>query len=131
MERSRLDCKKMSSSKKTEAERKFWKLPELVETLLAYLDVKSILCLARSHQLTLTLVQGISDWNKLIKRSCPGAVKILRYHPIRFHSKRYRDNFLALRERLAPEILQIVHLVDLLKMVEDPEVHLHALLDLN
>ena len=50
------DCK--MSSGKTEAERKFWRIPELVETLLPFLDVKSILSLAQCHQLTLNILQG-------------------------------------------------------------------------
>ena len=120
----------MLPSEETEAERMFWRLPELVETLLSYLDVKSIFCLAQCHQLTLKLLQGTSDWNKIIKRSCPEGLKIVRYHPIRNHSIRYQDNFLGLRKRLAPEILQMAYLVGLLKMVENPEAHLRALLEL-
>ena len=120
----------MLPSEETEAERMFWRLPELVETLLSYLDVKSIFCLAQCHQLTLKLLQGTSDWNKIIKRSCPEGLKIVRYHQIRNHSIRYQDNFLGLRKRLAPEILQMAYLVGLLKMVENPEAHLCALLEL-
>ena len=119
----------MSSSDETEAERKFWELPELVETLLSYLDVQSISCLAQCHHLTLKLLQGTSDWNKIIKRMLTG-VRIVRYHPIRYHSIRYQDNFLGLRERLAPERLQMGYLVDPLKMVENRETHLTALLEL-
>ena len=119
----------MSSSDETEAERLFWELPELVETLLTFLDVQSISCLAQCHHLTLKLLQGTSDWNKIIKRVLKG-VRIVRYHPIRYHSIRYQDNFLGLRERLAPERLQMGYLVDLLKMVENREAHLKALLEL-
>ena len=120
----------MSLSEETgEAERRFWELPELVETLLSYLDIKSISCLAQCHHLTLKLLQGTSDWNKIIKRVVKG-VRIVGYHPIRFHSIKYQDNFLGLRERLAPEILKMGYLVDLLKMVENPEAHLKALLEL-
>ena len=110
---------------------KFWALPELVETLLLpHLDVKSILCLAQCHHLTLRLLQGTSDWNKLIKRVLMKSTKIVRYHPIRNHSILYQDNFLGLRERLAPERLQMGCLVDLLKMMENPEANLRSLLEL-
>ena len=119
----------MSSSERTEAERRFWELPELVETLLSFLDVQSISCLAQCHHLTLKLLQNTSDWNKIIKRVLTG-VRIVRYHPIRYHSIRYQDNFLGLRERLAPERLQMGYLVDLLKMVENREAHLKTLLGL-
>ena len=119
----------MSSSEETEAERMFWRLPEMMETLLPYLDVESILCLAQCHHLTLQLLQGTSDWNKMIKRVVQG-VKIVGYHPIQKHSIRYQANFLGLRERLAPEIQKMACLVDLLKMLESPEAHLRALLEL-
>ena len=119
----------MSSSERTEAERRFWELPELVETLLSFLDAQSISCLAQCHHLTLKLLQSTSDWNKIIKRMLTG-VRIVRYHPIRYHSIRYQDNFLGLRERLAPERLQMGYLVDLLKMVENRETHLKTLLEL-
>ena len=119
----------MSSSEETEAERMFWRLPEMAEALLPYLDVKSILCLAQCHHLTLQLLQGTSDWNKMIKRVVKG-VKIVGYHPIQKHSIHYQANFLGLRERLAPEIQKMACLVDLLKMMESPEAHLRALLEL-
>ena len=112
------------SSDKTEAERKFWGSPELVDTLLPFLDVKSILCLAECHQLTLKTLQGTSVWKKLVKRTCPETVQIVRAHPLD------HDYSLGVRERLAPERLQLVHLVGILKMVEDPKAHLKALLDL-
>ena len=56
-----------------EAEKKFWRSPELVEKLISsFLDTGSILALAKSHQLTLDLLNsGTSVWNKLISRTCP------------------------------------------------------------
>ena len=120
----------MKSSEETEAERKFWALPELVETLLPHLDVKSILCLAQCHHLTLRLLQGTSDWNKLIKRVLMKSTMIVRYHSIRNHPILYQDNFLGLRERLAPERLQMECLVELLKLMENPEANLRSLLEL-
>ena len=112
------------SSDKTEAERKFWGSPELVDTLLPFLDVKSILCLAECHQLTLKTLQGTYVWNKLVKRTCPETVQMVRAHPLD------REDTLGVRQRLAPERLQLVQLVGILKMVEEPKAHLKALLDL-
>ena len=54
-----------------EAEEKFWKTPELVEGLLPHLDPPSTLELAKVHPLTSGILQGISDWNRFIRRSCP------------------------------------------------------------
>ena len=39
-----------------EAEKKFWRSPELVEKLISCLDTGSILALAKCHQLTLDLL---------------------------------------------------------------------------
>lgn len=112
------------SRDKTEAERKFWGIPELVETLLPFLDVKSTLCLAQCHQMTLKILQGTFDWNQFIQRSFPDSVQIVRYDPLD-----HGDFGLTLREM--PERLQLVQLVGFLKMAEeDPKAHLKALLDL-
>ena len=128
------------SSDKTEAERKFWRIPELVETLLPFLDVKSILGLAQCHQLTLNILQGTFVWNQLIQRTFGEHVQIVGYDPMQWsmvngrwsrvsvlHGEPWRFSSL---ESLAPERLQLVHLVNILKMLEDPNAHLKALLDL-
>ena len=53
------------------SERKFWGTPELVESLLPFLDPESVLNLAKCHDLTLNILQGSHNWRKLVKRSCP------------------------------------------------------------
>ena len=120
------------SSAKTEAEMMFWGLPEMAKRLVWYLDAESILALAQVHNLTRALLQSESDWKKIITRVLPGSVKISRFLglPIPDHSILSQDSSLGLRARLASERQKMVHLVHLLKMVEDRGAHLHALLDL-
>ena len=51
-----------------EAEKKFWRTPELVESLLHFLDPPSILELGQVHPLTTGIMQGISTWNRFIRK---------------------------------------------------------------
>ena len=53
------------------AERKFWATPELVRTLLPFLDTSSTKQLAESHKLTRWILENSFNWNKLIKRTFP------------------------------------------------------------
>ena len=55
----------------SEAEAKFWQMPELIEGLLLYLDPMSTLRLAQAHEKTQNILQGSRVWNNLIKRSSP------------------------------------------------------------
>ena len=54
----------------SEAEKKFWQCPELVENLLPFLDTYSIICLAKAHKQTQDIVLGKTVWNKLNKQVC-------------------------------------------------------------
>ena len=71
------------SSEENIAERKFWGTPELVEMILPFLDLTSILSLVHSKVMDRKILQGVTVWNKLIRRSFPlnggqeEAVKIL------------------------------------------------------
>ena len=56
---------------KSNAEKKFWETPELVEKLLHFLDLASTKELAESHRLTRQILQGVFFWNKLIKNTFP------------------------------------------------------------
>ena len=62
-----------------EAEIKFWMCPELLETLLPFLDAPATKCLAEIHPLFLDIVQGVTVWNKLIKRCFPADSKRQTY----------------------------------------------------
>ena len=52
-------------------EKMFWRSPELIESLLPFLDISSTLRLAKAHEFTLQVLQGKSSWNKFIRRTCP------------------------------------------------------------
>ena len=54
----------------SEAEKKFWQCPELVENVLPFLDTYSIICLAKAHKQTQDIILGKTVWNKLIKQVC-------------------------------------------------------------
>ena len=53
---------------------KFWQTPELVDTLLTFLDGDSILCLAICHDLTKKVSQKSTVWTKVVKRTCPDVI---------------------------------------------------------
>ena len=65
----------MVSISKDCAERKFWRNPELVETLLPFLDSDSTKCLAEAHPLTLQVLGKPIVWGKLLKRTFPVSEK--------------------------------------------------------
>ena len=67
----------------SEAEKKFWGCPELVENLFPFLDTNSISCLTQAHKPVLDIVLGKTVWNKLIKQVCRG---------IRERNSRHRDH---------------------------------------
>ena len=104
------------------AEMKFWRTPELVEKLLPHLNLESTLALAQSHQLTRSLLQGTSIWNKLIRRNCPFAVKI---KPSDLPNPDLR---LSIPPEMQVKIAVVKSIVEILKLMEDPEEAL--LLDL-
>ena len=114
---------------KNKAEKKFWRSPELVEKLISsFLDTGSILALAKCHQLTLDLLNsGNSVWNKIISRTCPESVRINLGHirPPRVMSDRMVMTTVLERERL-----EMVNLIVILKMLDDPKSRLLAILDL-
>ena len=109
---------------KMTAERKFWKCPELVEMLVAFLDVDSIYKIAKCHQLTLEVVEVKVVWNKLIKKVCPESSGLVRsLYQIPYDTQK-------MKERLLPKRKELLCLVDILKLFEEPKTPLRALLDL-
>ena len=62
--------KTMSLPRLSEAERKFWRTPDLLERLLAVLDAKSLLALVKGLPPALAIIQRKPTWIKLIKRVC-------------------------------------------------------------
>ena len=55
------------------AETKFWNSPELVDTLLGFLDGLSTLTLAEAHRKTSEILQSSIGWKKFLKRSLPSS----------------------------------------------------------
>ena len=96
-----------------EAEKKFWKTPELIERLLLFLDVESTSCLAKSHARTLNILEGGWVWNKFIKRICP-----------------YDEEDIEDVKEPETKLDVIKNLVAILKLMEDPQVLLVDLLEL-
>ena len=62
----------MEAGNQSEAERKFWKTPELQETLFSWIDLESTLNLARVMDKE-DLQSGITSkvWDELIRYNCP------------------------------------------------------------
>ena len=102
-----------------EAEKKFWRTPELVEGLLHFLDPPSIIELGQVHPLTAGIMQGISTWNRFIRKSCP--------FPPANHQTSHWDWGLGTEEKVAElrpilGVLQLIgsplpHLLDLLEII--------------
>ena len=90
----------------SEAERKFWRSPELVEGLLHFLDPTSLLQLGQAHQLTIGILQGTYNWSRFIRRSCPHPTP----EPLRFE------------ERIEP-------IIGILQTIGNPHSHLMELLE--
>ena len=60
----------------SEAQKKVFNTPEVVERLISFLDPEAIFCLAESHLVdkdTLRKSLGSKAWNQLIRRSSHGA----------------------------------------------------------
>ena len=98
------------SCEQSEVEKKFWETPELINNLLLFLDLKSILHLARAHKITQNILERTYVWNKLIKRSCP------------YIQRPYHDS--------QPKIDAVNNFVAILKLMKNPNVLLPDLLHL-
>ena len=101
------------------AEIKFWNNPYLMEILIPFLDSRSIVSLAKAHPLVLQVLQGKSVWNKLVRRVCPFSFGYVMENEIVADTE----------ERLAGVMAQMNHLVQILKMMDDPADRLLDLLD--
>ena len=112
---SKMSCQNTEQMSCTEAEKKFWKTPELVEKIFPFLDLQSTLSLAQAHELTRKILEGSFVWKKLLKRSClsDGVV------------------FWAAGEiagTLKEKLEVVKHLTAILKLMEDYEANLLDLL---
>ena len=113
---------------KNEAEKKFWRSPELVEELISHLDTGSILTLAKCHQLTLDVLNsGNSAWNKLVSRTCPESIRTPLGHNNHPHPDRTDRELMTTGGVLVREREEMTNLVVILKMLEDPKTRLLAI----
>ena len=99
----------MSSTQQEDAERKFWRLPELVEMLLPFLDGPSTLALVKALPLALEIIQRKSMWIKLVKRVCP------------FDSDDVVEWGEEFEKLVANDKRKVMPLVEILKMTENPK----------
>ena len=97
----------------SEAEKKFWRSPELVESLLPFLDPPSILQLGRAHPLTAGVLQGTCTWTRFIRRTCP-------YPP---------PDPLTLEEKVEQLVGEVRPIIGLLQLIGSPQFHLLQLLE--
>ena len=98
-----------------EAEKIFWRTPELVENLISFLDPASILALAKTSTLTRKIMRRGLNWSRLIKRTCPEQSIILQ-QPF--------EGGLATAEKALEPIIEILQVLD------KTESHLLQLLDI-
>ena len=87
---------------RSEAEGKFWGMPELIEELLLHLNPEATLRLAQAHKMTRDILQGSIVWNNLIRRCSP-----------------LNDNRME----------KMTHLVAILKLMKDTKDNLLDLID--
>ena len=99
-----------------EAEKTFWRTPELVEGVLPFLDATSILELAKAHPLTRGILKGTYNWSRFIRRSCPVA-------PPNHETMNCR--FAELTEEKVAELRPVI---GILQLIGSPHFHLLALL---
>ena len=100
--------KKMSSAQEEDAERKFWRLPELVEMLMPFLDGPSVLSLAKALPLALEITQRKSMWTKLVRRVC-----LFDSDDVFFWGEQFD-------EAVATDKSKVLPFAEILKMTEDP-----------
>ena len=119
----------MEAANQSEAERKFWKTPELLEKLFSLIDLESTLNLARVMDKA-DLQSGITSkvWDKLIRYNCPVDRRGCLFGSFpqdrdSFH-KRYHD--LKLQEAQQ----SVKNLATVLKLMGKPKDLLLDLLDL-
>ena len=113
----------MSSGDQNNVGKNFWGNPDLVEKLLPYLDVFTIILLAESRiSCTIQILQKTSAvWVKLVRRTFPD----IQIWPDT-SSGRYWN---LVKERFEEEKIQILHLTSILTMMDNPKSHTQDLLE--
>ena len=110
-----------------------FRMPDLVDKLLSFLDATSALCLAQSKiSCVLQILQHKTvPWNKMVRRTISGNFKIM-WSPHRdWESGLLDGEDRVLRESFKEKRVHLLSLVDIFKMIEGPKMHkLHHILDL-
>ena len=96
------------------AEKKYWRLPELVEKLLPFLDLDSIRELAKAHKLTRQILGRALIWNQLINS------RILHREEIT-HQLAWLSQFPQHSEILPSESTKVGTLAEILEVTEDSD----------
>ena len=103
------------SHRKGDAERKFWRTPELVESLPPYLDPPTILALAQAHPLCHGIMCGTNNWRRFIEKTCP-----LSPFPTQYMSE----------EQIEEKMAGLRPAIGIMQLMGNPRSHLLPLLDL-
>ena len=115
-----------------DAEKKFWRTPDLIETLLPFLDANSTLALVKVLPLALDIVQMKTMWIKLVERTCPydksdGSVSCFCFCQCGCCGCGAK----LLEKQRAKQIKELIPLVEILKLMsEDTKPRLSELLHL-
>ena len=126
-----------------EAEKSFWMTPELMESLLSFLDPGSILALAKSlgktHSLNTKLLLSGTVWTKFLERSFPKQSSTLRLcFPCMEMENTIAEwttyawlppHFARGQTNIHPSIV-LEPIIEILLLIGKPESHLLQLLDL-
>lgn len=111
---------------------KLFRMPDLVDKLLSFLDATSTLCLAQSKiSCVLQILQHKTvPWNKMVRRTISGNFKIMWSPDRDWESGLLDGEDRVLRESFKEKRVHLLSLVDIFKMIEGPKMHkLHHLLD--
>ena len=99
----------------SDAERKFWQRPELVEMLLEKLDAGSTLNLAKAHTLTSLILQGASEtlepWKRLISLVSQELEDDGSFQQQRGMVQQMAGSVLAKMENPEPLLMELLHLI--------------------
>ena len=107
---------KMSSARQEDAGTKFWRIPELVERLIPFLDGHTTLSLVKALPLALEIIERKFTWSKFVRRVCPHMTYDVIPDEVEFE------------EAVAKERGEVTTLLEFLKMMENPIPHLLDLL---
>ena len=117
------DLAKLSCMEESEAMKKFWEIPELVERLFTFLDASSTLSLARAHPPTVRILQRGFNWIQFIRRSCPSPA-------INYEGKSHLSDCDWAIEAAEQKKQELRPVVQLLKMMKTSQPFLLDLLDI-